>query len=216
MQKRIRKFQRNIKKRVSNLFDVLALTTKIGLALVVLFFLFIFIIAKPLNLLQVSQTTEINEENVANLNHEEFIELVTPYAQEAAASYDVRPSLLVAQAALESNWGNSSLSRDDHNYFGIKSKKGNKYATKEHDEDWQEIDATFKEYDSLESSVLDYASLLQNGTSWDGDFYQEVTEAENYKEAAYAIQKAGYATDPDYAEKLIHIIEQYQLYELDN
>ena len=66
----------------------------------------------------------------------------------------------------------------------------------------------------MEESIMDYANLITNGTSWNTDFYKKVREADDYKEAAYAMQ-AGYATDPDYASKLIHIIEKYHLYEMD-
>ena len=49
----------------------------------------------------------------------------------------------------------------------------------------------------------------------DSNLYYDAIEATNYKDAAYALQKAGYATDPTYADKLIHLIEQYHLYEID-
>ncbi len=169
-------------------------------------------------------STSNNEENssdsespVVEISKEEFISKMTPYAQDVSASHGVWPSLLIAQAAIESNWGNSGLAQESNNYFGVKNPKGKEYVTEEFKQDeWIEIKATFKNYESVYDSILDYADLLKNGTSWNSDLYEDVIKAATYKEAAYELEKAGYATDPNYAEKVIEIIEQYKLYELDS
>lgn len=217
MQEKIRKLKRNTRKRFSNFFDFVVLFMKIGVSVILVFFVILFYLGDSFHFM--NQTADENnvETSSSEMSREEFIELLKPYALEAQQTHNVRPSLLIAQAALESNWGNSALSQETNNYFGIKNPKGVQYATKEYEEDeWTEVNASFKEYDSLESSVQDYASLVKNGTSWDADFYQEVNQAADYKEAAVAIQEAGYATDPNYSEKVIQIIEQYELDELDN
>ncbi|MDN6161161.1 MAG: glycoside hydrolase family 73 protein [Atopostipes sp.] len=153
---------------------------------------------------------------IESLTKEEFFQELSPYAEKLEESHGVRPSLLLAQAALESNWGKSELAQESNNYFGIKNAKGRKYATKEfRQEEWEETQSYFKEYDSLEDSMTAYADLLKNGTSWNEDLYQEVIEADHYEKAAYALKEAGYATDPSYAEKLIRLIEEYQLNEYD-
>ena len=54
-----------------------------------------------------------------------------------------------------------------------------------------------------------------NGTDYNSQNYQAVTQASNYKEAAKALQEAHYATDPDYAQKLISVIQTYKLYNYD-
>lgn len=179
--------------------------------LIALFFIVLYLISKPSHVK--TEATEF----VPELSEEEFIAQLIPYAQEVSESHGVRPSLLVAQAALESNWGKSQLAQESNNYFGVKNKAGKKYFTKEFTQsEWTEINASFREYDSVYASVLDYADLLKNGTSWDENLYQEVIQASTYKEAAYALTKAGYATDPDYAEKIIRLIESHQLDTLDN
>ena len=61
----------------------------------------------------------------------------------------------------------------------------------------------------------DHALLLVNGTIYDPEIYHGVLYASNYKEAAAALQDAGYATDPNYAAKLVNLIEEYGLYEFD-
>lgn len=211
MQRVFKKMNRQIQKTFSEFLNRLALIVKLLLTLFFVFFVVLFLIVKP------AINPERTEDNMSvELTKEEFIEEISPIAQKMANTHGIRPSVLVAQAALESNWGNSRLARESHNYFGIKNPKGKKYATKEYgDSGWTEINASFKQYSSLYESVLDYANLIKNGTSWDKDFYQKVIDAPTYKEAAHAVSEAGYATDPYYAEKLIKIIEQYDLHELD-
>ena len=218
MQQQIRKLKRQWRKSWNRFLERLMLIFKIMFSLVVLFFGILFFIIKPEKFIGHESSSWSDEAMVAgNVDKEEFVETLTPYALEAQETYGIRPSLLIAQAALESNWGESTLSTESNNYFGIKSSENDKkFATKEFDNDeWTQIDAAFKHYDSLEDSINDYANLLRNGTSWNEDFYRDVFEANDYKEAATAIQEAGYATDPTYTDKLIQIIEQYQLYELD-
>lgn len=218
MQRKIRKMQQNVKISFSIFLNRVAWTMKIGFTLFVVFFIVLILIIKPLNNNNRELSGPFKDEAVsAEMSKEEFITQLTPHAQEVASTYGVRPSLLIAQAALESNWGNSTLSKESNNYFGIKNPAGKQYATREFRESgWSEEDASFKQYESPYESVLDYANLLKNGTSWNENLYREVIEASNYKDAAIAVGEAGYATDPEYAQKVIRIIEQYQLNELDN
>lgn len=200
-----------MKKTISNVMRPLTQIVKMLAVLVVIFFSVLYLLVQPS-----PQEPEV-QEVVQEMSKEEFLEELTPYAQEVSLTHGVRPSLLVAQAALESNWGKSQLAQDSNNYFGVKNPVGREYATKEFTQnEWTEINASFREYDSVYESVLDYANLLKNGTSWDENLYQEVIEAPTYKEAAYALTKAGYATDPRYAEKIIQIIDSHQLDTLDN
>lgn len=200
-----------MKKIISNIISPLAWIVKMLSFLLVIFFIVLYLLIKPS-----PGNTEV-QEFIPELSKEEFLVQLTPHAQEVSLSHGVRPSLLVAQAALESNWGNSQLAQESNNYFGVKNPVGKEYVTKEFTQsEWIEINASFREYDSVYDSVLDYANLLKNGTSWDKNLYQEVIKAPTYKEAAYALSKAGYATDPNYAEKIIELIEYHQLDTLDN
>jgi len=213
MKKQIRKLKRTLIRLLDNFLARVTLGLKIMLALVGVFFLIFFFIIQPY---EENGLTNNEAEITQTMSREEFIQTLAPPAQEAQEEYGTRASLLIAQAALESNWGDSDLSRETNNYFGIKdANAGEEYATREYNSEWTTVNASFKRYDSLAASVADYANLIKNGTSWDQDFYQPVLEANDYTEAAEAVQAAGYATDPDYADKLIQIIEQYQLYELD-
>lgn len=71
-------------------------------------------------------------------------------------------------------------------------------------------------YGNWAESVHDHALLFVNGTTWDPNQYAPVLQATTYQEAAQALQDCGYATDPDYAAKLIAVIEQNALCEYDN
>lgn len=150
---------------------------------------------------------------------QEFIERLLPHAQELQEGYGILPSIILAQAILESNWGKSQLAQDYHNLFGVKAygnQKKVKMNTKEYyNEQWITIKGEFRVYDSWEDSMDDHTALFVNGVDWSPKKYEQVLTAQNYKEAANALQKAGYATDPDYAAKIKSVIEQYKLYKYD-
>ncbi|WP_171839720.1 glucosaminidase domain-containing protein, partial [Listeria monocytogenes] len=71
--------------------------------------------------------------------------------------------------------------------------------------------ADFRKYPYKKASLVAHAQLFVNGVSGNANLYSAVLGETNYKEAAYAIKEAGYATDPAYAEKLISTIENYNL-----
>ncbi|PRY82895.1 glycoside hydrolase family 73 protein [Alkalibacterium olivapovliticus] len=153
----------------------------------------------------------------SGLNREEFIENVASYAVPLQETHGIKPSITIAQAIVESNWGESGLAVNDHNYFGIKGDSTQpSYATLEYEDEWVEIQASFRSYASLEESVKDYAELIAGGTNWNPDLYKPVVEAADYKEAAHALKASGYATDPNYPIKLIEIVELYDLDQYDN
>lgn len=219
MQQKLRTKKRKWKKAWTEFIHHVTLTFKIALSLVVLFFIILFVIVEPMEIMSHDffQSQEDVFSSSSGSIEEDFIQMIAPHAKKAEQTYGTRPSLLIAQAALESDWGRSDLSKESNNYFGIKGSASDKaYATREfNNEEWVQINASFRQYDSIDESVDDYGKLLQNGTDWDPHFYQKALEATDYKEAAKAVHEAGYATDPNYADKLIRIIEQYHLYELD-
>ncbi|MBC1606122.1 GW domain-containing glycosaminoglycan-binding protein [Listeria rocourtiae] len=146
---------------------------------------------------------------------QEFIELLAGHAQQIQEKEGILTSITLAQAILESDWGNSGLATEGRNLFGIKGKYQNDSVmmpTKEYENDkWVTVDAAFRKYPTWYESLDDHANLFLKGTSWDKDKYREVVEAKDHRTAANALQKSGYATDPDYANKLIELIEQRNL-----
>lgn len=181
--------------------------------IVVLFGFIAFISSMYFLTLAVLANKPFSEPTGISAHREEaFIEEVANEAIIFKEEYGIMPSITIAQAILESNWGQSGLARNENNYFGIKgTSDAPQYNTREYTDEWIEIEASFRSYDSWEDSMEDYAKLLANGPSWNDELYQDVIGAEHYEEAAYALKEAGYATDPTYPEKIISLIEQYEL-----
>lgn len=147
-----------------------------------------------------------------------FIKQVAPEAQAMQNRYHVLSSITIAQAILESDWGSSKLASQYHNLFGIKGTGANskELATKEYvNGKWIVIKGRFKVYDSWDASIKDHTQLMLNGTDTNKQNYSAVTQATDYESAARALQQSGYATDPDYAKKLISVIQTYHLDQYD-
>lgn len=147
-----------------------------------------------------------------------FIKQVAPEAQAMQNTYHVYASITIAQAILESQWGTSKLASQYHNLFGIKGTGANSkvMTTKEYvNGKWVVIKDRFRVYDSWSESIKDHTKLMLTGTDTNKQNYDAVVKAQNYQQAASALQKAGYATDPDYAQKLISVIKAYKLYNYD-
>ena len=165
-----------------------------------------------------SPFTDNQQENKAQ-SHQQFIERLVPHAQELQDGYGVLPSIILGQAILESNWGKSTLASKYNNLFGIKAygdQKKVSLETKEFvNEEWITIQGDFKVYDSWEQSMDDHTQLFVQGVDWNPALYEKVITATNYQEAAQALQDAGYATDPGYAQKIIQVIETYHLNQYD-
>ncbi|MBD8574402.1 flagellar assembly peptidoglycan hydrolase FlgJ [Pseudomonas syringae] len=152
-------------------------------------------------------------------NNDQFIETMLPLAKEAAARIGVDPVMLVAQAALETGWGKSIMRQGDgsssHNLFGIKAMGKWKGAearaiTSEFREGKMVKEtANFRAYGSFADSFHDLVSLLQNNSR-----YKEViNSADKPEQFVKELQKAGYATDPDYASKITQIAKQMKSYQ---
>ena len=141
-------------------------------------------------------------------SQEAFIAKVAPLAQEVEHKYGVPASIVIAQAALETGWGEHVKG---NNYFGIKAagSSGPSVTTKTHEVVHGHsisIMDNFRAYSGLADSVKKYGQFLA------GHFrYNNVVNAGNAHEAADALQDAGYATDPQYASKLKDIIDNTRL-----
>lgn len=148
-----------------------------------------------------------------------FIKQIAPEAEKMDTQYNVPASITMAQAILESDWGSSTLSAKYYNLFGVKSSSPTNskvLTTKEYvNGNWIVTNGRFRVYTSWNQSIDAHALLLVNGTTDDPGKYTAVRNASDYKQAARALQTAGYATDPDYATKLIRVIETYHLNQYD-
>ena len=126
-------------------------------------------------------------------------------------------SITIAQAIIESNAGNSRLARTTNNHFGIKCKSywdGMEYYFPDDDRDSKGniIPSCFRKYETVSESYRDHSNFLSNTAHYNYLFSYDKTE---YKLWAQGLELCGYASDENYAEKLIRTIEIYQLHELD-
>jgi LysM repeat protein len=122
----------------------------------------------------------------------------------------VPASITLAQGALESGDGNSSLAKRANNHFGIKCH--NDWTGKKVYQDDDAKNECFRKYASVEDSYRDHSDYLKAKSRYAFLFELDISD---YKGWAKGLKKAGYATSPTYAEKLIDIIEAYGLYKYD-
>lgn len=153
-------------------------------------------------------------ETVAFQTPAAFVESLMPEAKRAARTLGVEPGLLIAQAALETGWGQKIIQRADgsssFNLFGIKAGanwQGDsvRVSTLEYRDGLvQREQASFRAYNSYRESFADYVDFISGNARY-GAALEHDGDAEQY---ARALQDAGYATDPRYAEKIIDILQR--------
>ena len=141
---------------------------------------------------------------------EEYISRYMPIAIAHMERYGIPASITMAQGILESDCGNSLLSMKSNNHFGIKCKRNWTGDKVYHDDDAK--GECFRSYPSVEASYRDHAEFLDSQPRYDSLF---AYSSDDYKSWARGLKAAGYATAPDYAQRLIRIIEESQLYLLD-
>ncbi|MDR2963014.1 MAG: glucosaminidase domain-containing protein [Bacteroidales bacterium] len=140
----------------------------------------------------------------------EYIEQFASIAVSEMHRTGIPASITLAQACLESGDGNSELTRKSNNHFGIKcygSWQGKRVV---HDDD--EKNECFRVYPTATESFKDHSEFIKNGPRYATLFSYEKTD---YKNWAHGLKKAGYATNPQYAQMLIKIIEDHELHKYD-
>ena len=145
----------------------------------------------------------------------EFLATAIRSALAASRVSSFSPGITVAQAALESNWGQSRLARDAHNYFGIKAHGAHArvaYPTLEHvnGRDMR-VTAQFACYLSMEECFADRDRLIANSAC-----YSEARSRRADPEAFARALAVHWATDPRYAEKLLRVYRESRLDALDS
>lgn len=145
---------------------------------------------------------------------EEFTQYILPYAEKAANEIGVSPLVLVSQAALETGWGKAVTRHQDgsssYNLFNIKA--DNRWDGKQVVKSTLEYDhgiakhekASFRAYDSYADSFDDYVDFLRTNNRYDYALHNQGSDHSFIKD----LQKAGYATDPNYANKVINIMKR--------
>ena len=147
-----------------------------------------------------------------------FISQISTRAIEACQGTSLFPSLMIAQACLESNFGKSKLASLHHNYFGIKASAAWKgktitFQTQEFiNQKTITVKQAFRSYPTLLTGFADRVRFLQVNKRYT---LHGVFKSTSPEEQARCFLKAGYATDPSYPQKLISIIIKYNLKQYD-
>jgi flagellum-specific peptidoglycan hydrolase FlgJ/LysM repeat protein len=152
-----------------------------------------------------------------------FIQQVGPMAQQVASVNDLYASVMIAQAILESGWGQSTLTTQANNMFGIKGSYNGQYVEMRTMEDdgkgnLYEIVAKFRKYPSLKESFEDNAHVLKTTSFSAGVYFYSgawKSNTSSYRDATQWLQ-GRYATDTTYASKLNNLIETYNLTQFDS
>lgn len=143
------------------------------------------------------------------ISREDYIAMHKGDALNDMKKTGVPASVTLAQALLESDDGNSTLATEANNHFGIKCAD---WVGPTYTKDDDQRDECFRKYKSVLESYDDHSNFLKTRDRYAFLFNLDITD---YKGWAKGLKKAGYATNPEYAQRLIKIIEDYKLYELD-
>jgi len=158
--------------------------------------------------------TTVIKEPPANASYREiviaYINNYKDIAQSEMAQYGIPASITLAQGILESGAGRGSLTKRANNHFGIKCHKGWTGERVYHDDD--ELQECFRKYKDPKYSFRDHSLFLTERSRYKDLFKLRKSD---YKGWAKGLKKAGYATDPKYPNKLIKIIETYDLQQYD-
>ena len=146
-----------------------------------------------------------------NKQYEAYIKKYRELAVEEMKKYHIPASITLAQGLLESGAGQSALARKSNNHFGIKCGSDWYGKTVSHDDDAR--GECFRAYKHPKDSYEDHSKFLAGRPRYASLFKLKITD---YKGWARGLKKAGYATNPRYADQLIGIIELYELYKYDD
>ncbi len=164
-------------------------------------------VGNEVNPLEPSDTHKGNEDSLTFNSPREFVEHLLPIAKETLKSAPLNPVFAVAQSALETGWGQHILKDKEgssHNLFNIKSRdeQGVSLNALEYKDGVASNEPSiFKKYASLEQSFKDYLDLLQTSR------YEGAMQAGSNPRAFFQqLQQAGFATDPQYAHKVMDVL----------
>lgn len=143
-----------------------------------------------------------------------FLQTLKPYVMADMENSNILASLTAAQAYIESSKGNSGLTKECNNLFGIKGSYNGQYGmywtTEYYNGIKQRVKAAFRKYPSWKESIADHSALFNNMKR-----YKNLRGETNYQKACLNVQADGYATSPVYARTLFNTINKFQLYSWD-
>ncbi|QCP47797.1 flagellar assembly peptidoglycan hydrolase FlgJ [Trinickia violacea] len=152
--------------------------------------------------------------NGASQKVDAFVDKLAAPAQAASEATGIPARFIIGQAALESGWGKSEIKKADgstsHNVFGIKATKDwtgktvSTLTTEYVNGQPHRVIEKFRAYDSYQDAMTDYAKMLKDNPR----YASVMNSSHDATSFAHGMQRAGYATDPHYAKKLISIMQQ--------
>lgn len=162
------------------------------------------------NVLTILLFTACLTASAQRMSNEEYIAKYKALAIKSMDEYGIPASIKLAQGMLESGNGSSRLATKGNNHFGIKCKSTWAGGKMYHDDDAK--GECFRKYRNVEQSYRDHSKFLAESARYASLFKLDVTD---YRGWAYGLKTAGYATNPNYPQLLINIIETNNLHELD-
>jgi len=154
-------------------------------------------------------TIGIHAQQDLDPNYLAYIDRYKDIVLEQEATYNIPAAITMAQALLESSAGMSELATEANNHFGIKCTSDWKWETYTHDDDAK--GECFRKYYHAEDSFIDHSLFLVNRQRYSSLF---TLSKKDYKGWARGLRQCGYATDLNYPQKLINLIERYELQKL--
>lgn len=140
-----------------------------------------------------------------------YIDQYKEIAKDNMRTHGIPASITLAQGILESGSGNGRLAKEANNHFGIKCHTGWTGDSIKHDDD--ALQECFRKYRHASESFRDHSLFLTSRARYN-DLFK--LNKDDYQGWAKGLRKAGYATDPKYPDKLISLIQRYELYQYDN
>ena len=160
-----------------------------------------------------SSRTVVKSSHSSNYQNQSYASYIRKYSSIAVnqmKQFEIPASITLAQGLLESGAGGSTLSRQSNNHFGIKCHRGWTGRKVYHNDD--RANECFRAYPNVAASYEDHSRFLISSPRYSKLFSYKITD---YTKWARGLKEAGYATNPNYANMLIGIIENYKLYRYD-
>lgn len=172
--------------------------------------IFVFVFVTPLVVhregLSAQEKAETSQTKTA------FIKSIAPASQELAKAYGIKPSIIIAQASLESDFGRTLLARRYDNLFNSKALTGEAFI-KLRDSNGQLV--SYVRYKSYQESISAYLAQLKAGQVGNSNSYKLFVANKNVNTLADVLQSSGFSTSKTYAKELKSIIKTYQLTDYD-
>lgn len=160
-----------------------------------------------------TKVRQVDSLQSVSYSREDFIEMVAPDIVKVAKSYGIKPSIVIAKAAIDSEYGETLLSQKYHNLYHIKA-TGREHSVSLKTSDEQDV-VTYKVYKTWRSSIYDYFGKIKDGSVGRKKFYVYLISQKNYKDMASIMESYNGDGSKTYAKRLIEVVKAYQLTQYD-